>query len=147
MPTLLLSARAFTEIKTRLEQVEHTRGFREDPDGDLAIDLSDLVVRRIKSPGVDVEDTRIELASIVSHRTSRGMVELTVNAEVAQMDLDKAREVLGMLQGAIEAAITDELLLAFLTSEKVGLDRDSAGRALLDFREMRQGSRGTVYPH
>lgn len=61
------------------------------------------------------------------------------------MDLDKAREVRGMLDGAIEAAVTDGLLMRFLT-EKVGLDETRAGAALLDFREMRQGSRKVVYP-
>jgi hypothetical protein len=68
-----------------------------------------------------------------------------MNGELTQMDLDKAREVVAMLQGAIEAAISDELMFKFLT-EKVGLDPEKASAALLDFREMRQGSRSTVYP-
>jgi hypothetical protein len=68
-----------------------------------------------------------------------------MNGELTQMDLDKAREVVSMLQGAIEAAISDEFVYRFLT-EKVGLKPEQAGAALVDFREMRQGSRDRVYP-
>lgn len=89
--------------------------------------------------------TRIEVASILSQRTKQGMVELVLNGEKTQMDLDKAREVRGMLDGAIEAAVSDGLLFAFLTT-KVGLGEEQAARALLDFRELRQGSRSTVFP-
>ncbi len=92
-----------------------------------------------------VPTTRIEVASILSHRTKQGKVELLLNGERAQMDLDKAREVLGMLSGAIEAAVSDTLIYQFLV-EKVGLSAEKAGSALLDFRELRQGSRSTVYP-
>jgi len=89
--------------------------------------------------------TTIEIRTILSQRTKQGMVELQVNGEQTQMDLDKAREVLGMLAGAIEAAVSDGLVFAFLTT-KIGLPEDAAARALLDFRELRQGSRKTVFP-
>lgn len=91
------------------------------------------------------EPTRLEIGSILSARTKRGLVELQVNDERVQMDLEKAREVRAMLDGAIEAAVTDELIYAFFT-EKVGFDDEKASIVLLDFRELRQGSRGTVYP-
>jgi hypothetical protein len=61
------------------------------------------------------------------------------------MDLPKAREVLSMLSGAIEAAVSDELMFAFLTT-KIRLPEAAAAMALLDLRELRQGSKGTVYP-
>lgn len=89
--------------------------------------------------------TTIEIGTILSQRTKQGMVELTLNGEKTQMDLDKAREVAGMLSGAIEAAVSDGLIFAFLTT-KVGLSEDKAARALLDFRELRQGTRSTSYP-
>lgn len=92
-----------------------------------------------------MKNTTIEIASILSHRTKQGMVEFVLNGEKTQMDLAKAREVRGMLDGAIEAAVSDGLMFAFLTS-KVGLSEESAAAALLDFRELRQGSRSTVYP-
>lgn len=91
------------------------------------------------------EATGLEVASILSHRTKQGLVEMTLGREKVQMDLTKAREVLGFMHGAIEAAVTDQMLFAFLT-EKVGLKPEQASAALLDFREMRQGSRGVVYP-
>lgn len=87
----------------------------------------------------------IEVGSIYGLKTRQGLVELTVDGATTQMDIPKAREVLEMLHGAIEAAISDELLVRFL-SEKVGLTVEKAAAALLDFREMRQGSRTTVYP-
>jgi hypothetical protein len=90
-------------------------------------------------------NTTIEVGTILSHRTKEGMVELTLNGEKTQMDLAKAREVRGMLDGAIEAAVSDTLIYKFLTT-KVGLSEDASAAALLDFRELRQGSRSTVYP-
>jgi hypothetical protein len=92
-----------------------------------------------------VKQHTIELASILSARTKGGMVEFTLNGEKTQMDLAKAREVRGMLDGAIEAAVSDELIYKFLTT-KIGLSEQAAGAALLDFRELRQGSRSTVFP-
>ncbi len=98
---------------------------------------------RAPDPG-EGQPLRVEIASIVSAATKRGMVELTLNGREIQMDLDKAREVVGMLHGAIEAAVSDELLFKFLV--QMGLAEAAAGRALLDFRELRQGSRETVSP-
>ena len=91
------------------------------------------------------KNTIIEIGSILSHRTKEGLVEFVLNGEKTQMDLPKAREVRGMLDGAIEAAVSDQLLFAFLT-KKVGLSENAAAAALLDFRELRQGSRSTVFP-
>ena len=80
------------------------------------------------------------------HANDDGEVIFTLNGELTQMDLDKAREIVGLLNGAIEAAISDELMYRFLT-EKIGLEPDRAGAALIDFREMRQGSRDVVNPN
>ncbi len=90
-------------------------------------------------------ETRIEIASILSARTKEGMVEFTLNGEKTQWDLAKAREIRGMLDGAIEAAVSDTLIFKFMV-EKVGLPEDAASMALLDFRELRQGTRSTSYP-
>jgi len=92
-----------------------------------------------------MKNTTIEIATILSQRTKEGMVEFTLNGETTQMDLAKAREVLGMLSGAIEAAVSDTLIYKFMT-ERVGLDEMRAAQMLLDFRELRQGSRSTVFP-
>lgn len=87
----------------------------------------------------------LSVRSSVGAATGQGFVEFVVNGQVLHMDLDKSREVIGMLQGAVEAAITDQLVFAFL-QEKIGLPRAAAARALLDFREGRQGSRDVVFP-
>ena len=50
-----------------------------------------------------------------------------------------------MLQQAIEAALTDQMLFQFLT-QCIGLTNEKAWTALLDFRELRQGSRERVFP-
>ncbi len=91
----------------------------------------------------------IEFTSLVASRTKRGAVSLRV-AEGDRMietvmDLDKAREIHGMLGFAIEAAVSDQLLFQFLV-ERVGLPPEAAAVALGEFRELRQGSRGVVYP-
>lgn len=92
------------------------------------------------------ELTHIEIASIYGVKTQQGLVELTVNDQKVQLDLPKAREILQMLHAAIEAAVSDELFVLFLT-QKMGLSIEHAGAALLDFRELRQGSRKRVQPH
>lgn len=86
-----------------------------------------------------------EVATIISSRTGEPMLNVYIDGHSMQLDLAKARTVRGILDGAIEAAVSDGLLYKFLR-EKIGLADDAAGRALLDFREMRQGSRGTVNP-
>ena len=93
-----------------------------------------------------MKETKIEVASILSARTKQGMVELVVNDAKAQMDITKAREVAAMLHMGIEAAISDTLIYQFLT-EKVGLDNEAATVMLLEFRELRQGSKSIVYPN
>ena len=89
--------------------------------------------------------TTIEVASILGHRTKGGMIEFTLDGNKIQMDLSKAREVIGMLQGAVEAAASDELMFKFLTT-KIGLPEAKAAAALLDLRELRQGTRSTSWP-
>jgi hypothetical protein len=105
------------------------------------IDMHGVALRSKAGP----TGTDITVSTLLSSRTKKGRIDFTMNSELTQMDLDKAREVVGMLQGAIEAAISDELLYRFLT-EKVGMEPERASMALLDFRELRQGSRSTVYP-
>jgi hypothetical protein len=93
-----------------------------------------------------VEGTSIEFSSILGQATQQGMVEMALNQEITQMDLDKAREVHRMLGECIEAAISDWLIYKFMM-EKVGMDSDKAARVLMDFRELRQGSKKVVNPN
>lgn len=87
----------------------------------------------------------IAFSTILSQRTKMGMIEFSLNNEMSQWDLDKAREIHRMLGEAIEAAVSDTLIFRFLT-EKVALSEDKAAQLLLDFRELRQGSRDFVRP-
>jgi hypothetical protein len=87
-----------------------------------------------------------EASAIVGAKAKTGLVNAKFNDVDIQMDIAKAREVIGMLQNAMEAAISDGLFFQWLT-DKRGFTWEQAGEALLDWREMRQGSRGIVRPH
>jgi hypothetical protein len=136
MPKILdVPVTVFAAVRALLQQADLHR-----EKGDL-LDLRDV---QLRSKG-GAPTTEITVATLYGAKTQTGLVELSMNGEITQMDLDKAREVVGMLQGAIEASISDALMVQFLR-EKVGLDVEQAGRALLDFREMRQGSKDRVHP-
>lgn len=128
---------AYVEIRRALQKAGYDHAFNGDE-----IDMHGIGLR---ATGDGPHPTGFEVGSLLSQRTKEGRVEIAVNGERTQMDLDKAREILGMLTQAIEAAVTDQMLYAFLTT-KVGLSDEKASMALLDFRELRQGSRDTVHP-
>jgi len=107
-------------------------------------DLLDMQGFALKSRGGEAV-TNIAVSTLLSSRTKEGQVELAVNGELTQMDLNKAREVVGMLQQAIEAAASDQMIYIFFTT-RMGLDDETASRILVDFREIRQGSRNLVHP-
>ena len=136
-----VSPTVYAAIRALLAHAGYDHAFHQD-DGKEVIDMHGIALRsRGGTPNTD-----IAVSTLLSSRTKEGRIELSLNSEVTQMDLDKAREIVGMMQQAIEAAISDQLLYQFLT-EKVRIDPERATRALLDFREMRQGSRETVRPN
>lgn len=92
------------------------------------------------------ENTRIEVTTILGLHSQQAIVELTINDTKVQMPVDKAREVVLMLHAAIEAAISDKLIWEFL-KQKIGLDDGKAAAVMVDFRELRQGSKSIVYPN
>ena len=87
------------------------------------------------------EAVQFSVASIFGARERRGLVEIQLGETRVQVPVGKARELRDMLSEVIEAAISDELLMRFL-QERIRLSLDAAGAALLEFREMRQGTRG-----
>lgn len=87
----------------------------------------------------------IEIGTILSHQTGRGRIEIAIGGEVAQWDVADARKISSMLVEAIEASISDELVFKFLT-QKVNLSPEKAASLLIEFRELRQGSRTAVNP-
>jgi len=131
----------YAAVRALLEAADYGHAFHKD-DGDEVLDMQGIA---LKSRGGS-SDTNVVVSSLLSSRTKEGRVELAVNGELTQMSLDKAREIVGLLQGGIEAAVSDQLIYAFLTT-KVGLDPARATAALLDFRELRQGSRDVVRPN
>jgi hypothetical protein len=136
---LEVSPPVFNEIAQKLKAAGYEHAFT----GKNEIDLNGIGLA--PDPNAKAGDTSLTFTSILSQRTKQGLVQMRVNAEVAQMDLDKAREVRGLLDGAIEAAVSDQLVFTFLTT-RIGLSPEAAGAALSDFRELRQGSRDVVIP-
>ena len=127
-------ATVYAAVRALLKAAEYEHAFHEGEgsDGEV-IDMHGIALR---SKGGEL-GTLISVSSLVSRRDGQGKVEFQMEGELAQLDLTKAREVVGMLQSAIEAAVSDQLLVQFLR-EKIGLDQDKATAALMDFREMRQ---------
>lgn len=131
----------YAAVRALLDAADYQHAFHADDAGEV-IDMHGIALRSKDGPA----STDITVNTLLSSRTKQGRIDFTMNGELTQMDLDKAREVVGMLQSAIEAAISDEFVYKFLT-EKVGLKPELATVALLDFREMRQGSREIVHPN
>lgn len=130
----------YAAVRALLDRADYQHAFHADDDGEV-IDMHGIALRSKAGP----TGTDISISTLLSSRTHEGRIDFALNGELTQMDLDKAREIVGMLQGAIEAAISDEFVYKFLT-QRIGLEPDRAAAALIDFRELRQGSRGFVHP-
>jgi hypothetical protein len=70
---------------------------------------------------------------------------LEVNGVRFRLSARKARTLAQDLVEAAEAAISDEVLIAWLRQRGI-IDVDQQRQALLDMREMRQGTRGPSWP-
>ncbi len=77
--------------------------------------------------------------------THQGLVQITMGKQVLRMDVRKAREIYAMLGECIEAAISDEVFVKFMT-QRAGLTEHAAVLALRDLRLLRQGSDDVVNP-
>jgi hypothetical protein len=95
-------------------------------------------------------DSLIEIKTILSSRTKEGMINFFLDVDgvklQTQWDVRKAKHICGMLQEAIEACISDEMIYKFFT-QKVGFSDEKASMVLMDFRELRQGSFETIDPN
>jgi len=92
----------------------------------------------------------LEISTILSNRTKEGMINFVLKPEdgeevKTQWDIAKAKEIHRMLGEAIEAAVSDTLIYKFMR-EKIGMDEVKASMVLMDFRELRQGTKGIVFP-
>lgn len=135
----------FAAVKALLLRADYGHAIREaEGPGDKAlIDMHGIALSRQggDKPGLGA----IEIGTILSHSTGRGRIEIQLGAEVAQWDVADAKKVSAMLTEAIEAAISDELIFTFLR-DRVHLSPEKAAALLIDFRELRQGSKETVNP-
>jgi hypothetical protein len=138
---LAVPGSVYAAVRALLTQAGYDHAFHEGTDGEV-IDLHGIALKARDGGATNADVT---VSTLLSSRTKEGRVELTLNGELTQMDLPKAREIVGMLQEAIEAAASDQMLYVFLTVN-VGLKPEQAAAALVDFREIRQGSRGLVHP-
>ena len=113
----------YAAVRALLLAAEYTHAFHADKNADgtssEVIDMHGIALRAKEGP----TGTDITVSTLLSSRTKQGRIDFTLNGELTQMDLDKAREVVLMLNHAIEAAISDELMYRFLT-EKIGLEPD-----------------------
>jgi tRNA A-37 threonylcarbamoyl transferase component Bud32 len=130
----------YAAVRALLDRASYQHAFHGDADGEV-IDMHGIALRSKAGPA----STDITVSTLLSSQTKEGRIDFSLNGELTQMDLDKAREIVGMLQQAIEAAMTDQMLYQFLT-ERIKLKPEAAAAALVDFRELRQGSRDRVYP-
>jgi hypothetical protein len=87
----------------------------------------------------------ITVSSGFGQKSQQGFVELTLNEQLTQMDVAKAREVGLMLLQAAEAATSDAMFIALLGQMGV-TDAEVRGRILLELRAIRQGTRDVQWP-
>ena len=90
------------------------------------------------------EADEVQVGSGFSHVSRRGHVRFQVGTVEHQLSAQKARQIGLWLLEAAEAAVSDEIVMKLLL-DKVGLNVQQLGSVLLDLREIRQGSRETVY--
>lgn len=110
----------YAALRALLQRADCLDVIQDDADGEV-IHLTGIALRSKAGSA----NTDITVSTLLSSRNQTGRIDFALNDELTQMDLDKAREIVGMLQGAIEAAISDELLFRFLT-EKVELSPERA---------------------
>jgi hypothetical protein len=83
----------------------------------------------------------VEFSSGFGAASQQGFVEFSINNEITQMDVAKAREVHRMLGECIEAAVTDSMIYHFFKTRIGMTDENKLAQVMYDFREVRQGSK------
>lgn len=81
----------------------------------------------------------IVVGSILSHRNSRGYVQLTVNDATAQLNLPDAMAIAHQLIESVEAAQVDQFLLSW-AQEHIGVTLPQAAQLVQEFREFRESA-------
>jgi hypothetical protein len=91
-------------------------------------------------------ESTFEVSSSFGHHNKRGYVNVRMGTTEEQMTPAKAKEIAGMLHDGAEAAVGDEVFMKLLDFLEVSDTPEHRGAILLKLRELRQGSRGVVYP-
>jgi uncharacterized protein involved in outer membrane biogenesis len=81
---------------------------------------------------------QITVSSMWGGKTQQPIVTVVLKDVMVQLSINEARDLAANLTGAVEAAISDGLIIRFLT-EKVGLDNFKAVVLLKEFRQIRDG--------
>ena len=131
----------YAAVRALLDKADYGHTFQTDKEGEV-IDMHGIALR---SKG-DPPGTNIEVSTLLSSKDQTGRIDFALNGELTQMDLDKARLIVRILNEAIEAAVSDEMFYKFMV-ERIGMKPNQALAALVDFREIRQGSRESVNPN
>ncbi len=132
MPQHLISVdEAVAMLETVGAAKETVRRFRQQADAVLA-----------RRPGLG--DEHVIVTSLYGAKSQQPGVNLQIGEVRLQMDVKSAQKVALDILSATEAAISDAAVMQLLI-EKVGLDPTRASAVLLDLREIRQGSRDTVF--
>lgn len=100
-------------------------------DAALASLVNEVMYQRSRSTG-----GTLEVMSLVSMRTGKGIVQFEMGSTRIQLSVEEARQHALIIIEAAMAAETDELLVRFL-KERIGLGPKAANAALADFRTMR----------
>ncbi len=106
----------------------------------LLQELHQIVVR-LESAG-----DRFEVTSVISHRTSRALLDVVWLGQLAQLEPVKAREVAWMLLEAAAVAEAEAHLFRFMT-QAVLLEPDRAAAMLADFRRYRDEDQSSLVGH
>lgn len=105
-----ISGSAYAAIRILMKGAGHEQAFHREQDVEV-IDMHGIALRARHGSSTACHLT---VSALLSSATKEGRIELSLNGEVTQMDLDKARHIVTMLQSAIEAAISDQLIYRFL---------------------------------
>ncbi len=85
----------------------------------------------------EVKEQRVQIETLLSHRTKGGMVQVIWGREKSQLDPATARQLGTQLLGAAEAAETDEGMWRFAKNH-LELEDQEAAQLISSFRAFRQ---------
>lgn len=80
----------------------------------------------------------VNVSSLFGAKTKQGIVQIQLGEFETQLSILEAKKVAYMILEAAEAASTDEAIHNFF--EKLGMNREQCGAALMELRKLRNNS-------